>query len=102
MIASKNYPSLNISLVLSIRIIFGMFSSYCLKLRLIFGVKSSYFYYYLKNGDFLFIRPTEYPLITRISKSEPKVIAPLVAGGMSSPPVPTKGSMTQLDESISA
>lgn len=42
------------------------------------------------------MRPTEYPLMTLISKSDPKVMAPLLAGGISSPPVPTKGSMTRL------
>lgn len=31
-----------------------------------------------------------------MSRSDPKVIAPLLAGGMRSPPVPTKGSITTL------
>jgi len=40
------------------------------------------------------MRPTEYPFRTRISKSQPKTYAPLLAGGIIKPPVPTNGSIT--------
>jgi hypothetical protein len=33
--------------------------------------------------------------MTLISKSHPKVIAPLLEGGINKPPVPTKGSITK-------
>ena len=48
------------------------------------------------------MRPTAYPLMTRMSKSEPKVIEPLLAAGISKPPVPTNGSITRLPDPTKA
>ena len=50
----------------------------------------------------MLILPTEYPLMTLMSRSEPNVIAPLLAGGIRRPPVPTKGSITMEFELTSA
>lgn len=102
MIASKISQALRVSLVESILIIFGRGNPYCSKLSVILGVKSSNFFAGLKKGDFLLILPTAYPFKTLISKSDPKVIAPLLAGGINSPPVPTKGSITTLPGSTRA